>query len=127
MPSNGGVDPWGFYWGQCTSYAAWKVRTTTSWASFQNYIDGVHFGNAENWGSAARQLGITVNTTPTVGSIAWSTAGSAGHVAYVTGVNSDGTINVSEYNFRVPEGYGTRSHVDWRAGGSGGFTGFIHF
>ncbi|ALN14513.1 CHAP domain-containing protein [Acidipropionibacterium acidipropionici] len=122
-----GVDPWGFYWGQCVSYAAWKVRSTTSWSSFENYTNGVHFGNAVNWGAAARQIGVTVNTRPAVGSVAWRTSGFAGHVAWVTGVHSDGTIDVSEYNYNVAGGFGTRSHVNWRSGGSSGFDGFIHF
>jgi surface antigen len=122
-----GVDPWGFYWGQCVSYAAWKVRTTTSWSNFQNYTNGVHFGNAVNWGYAARQIGVRVDTHPSVGSVAWRTSGSAGHVAWVTAVHSDGTIDVSEYNYLVSSGFDTRSHVDWSAGGSQGFVGFIHF
>lgn len=122
-----GVDPWGFYWGQCVSYAAWKVRSTTSWNSFENYTNGVHFGNAVNWGAAARQIGVRVDTRPAVGSVAWRTSGSAGHVAWVTAVHGDGTINISEYNFQVPGGFDTRSHVNWSAGGSQGFDGFIHF
>jgi surface antigen len=122
-----GVDPWGFYWGQCVSYAAWKVRTTTDWSSFQNYTNGVHFGNAVNWGAAARAIGVRVDTSPSVGSVAWRTSGYAGHVAWVTAVHGDGTIDVSEYNFEVPGGFDTRSHVNWSAGGSTGFDGFIHF
>ncbi len=122
-----GVDPWGFYWGQCVSYAAWKVRTTTGWSNFQNQTNGVHFGNAVNWGAAARSIGVRVDTSPSVGSVAWRTSGYAGHVAWVTAVHRDGTIDVSEYNFQVPGGFGTRSHVNWSAGGSTGFDGFIHF
>ncbi|AZZ41970.1 hypothetical protein C0Z11_06425 [Acidipropionibacterium jensenii] len=127
VPSSGGVDPWGFYWGQCVSYVAWQVRSNTGHSNFQNMYRGVHFGNAENWGSAARSLGITVNSTPTVGSVAWRTSGSAGHVAYVTAVHSNGTIDVSEYNFLVTSGFDTRSNVNWQSGGSSGFDGFIHF
>ncbi|WP_161971941.1 SH3 domain-containing protein [Acidipropionibacterium jensenii] len=127
VPSSGGVDPWGFYWGQCVSYVAWQVRSNTGHSNFQNMYRGVHFGNAENWGSAARSLGITVNSTPTVGSVAWRTSGSAGHVAYVTAVHSNGTIDVSEYNYLVTSGFDTRSNVNWQSGGSSGFDGFIHF
>lgn len=122
-----GVDPWGFYWGQCVSYAAWKVRTTTSWSNFQNYTNGVHFGNAVNWGYAARQIGVRVDTSPSVGSVAWRTSGSAGHVAWVTAVHGDGTIDVAEYNYLVSSGFDTRTRVNWSAGGSQGFVGFIHF
>lgn len=122
-----GVDPWGFYWGQCVSYAAWKVRSTTNWSNFQNDTNGVHFGNAVNWGAAARAIGVRVDTSPSVGSVAWRTSGYAGHVAWVTAVHGDGTIDVSEYNFEVPGGFDTRSRVNWSSGGSAGFDGFIHF
>jgi len=127
VPGKGGVDPWGFYWGQCVSYVAWQVRLNTSNANFQNVYKGVHFGNASNWASAARSLGITVNTTPTVGSVAWRQSGFAGHVAYVTAVHANGTIDVAEYNFSVSEGYDTRRNLNWRGGGSSGFDAFIHF
>ncbi len=127
VPGKGGVDPWGFYWGQCVSYVAWQVRLNTSNPNFQNVYKGVHFGNASNWASAARSLGITVNTTPTVGSVAWRQSGFAGHVAYVTAVHANGTIDVAEYNFSVSEGYDTRRNLNWRGGGSSGFDAFIHF
>jgi len=131
VPNYGGVDPWGFYWGECVSYTAFKVRTTTRWTDFINNYTArgrsVHFGNAVEWGAAAQAIGIPVNTHPSVGSIAWRTSGSAGHVAYVTAVHSDGTIDVAEYNYSYYHGFDVRTHVAWWNGGSGGFAGFIHF
>ena len=126
------VDPWGFYSYECVSYAAYMVRTTTSWNDFVNNYSArgasVHFGNAVEWAAAARGIGVPVNTSPSVGSVAWRSSGRAGHVAMVTAVHSDGTIDIAEYN--LSGGYhqfGIRSRVDWTSGGTWGFDGFIHF
>lgn len=125
------VDPWGFYSWECVSYAAYKVRTTTRYNNFVNNYslngNSVHFGNAVEWAAAARGIGVRVDTTPTVGSIAWRASGRAGHVAYVTAVHSDGTIDISEYNFASYHTFGTRHYVAWWQGGGAGFDGFIHF
>lgn len=125
------VDPWGFYSYECVSFAAFMVRTTTGYGGFQNnytlHGTSAHFGNAVEWAAAAQDLGITVDTTPAVGSIAWRSTGRAGHVAYVTAVHDDGTIDIAEYNFGTYHGFGQRTHVYWRGGSSSGFDGFIHF
>ncbi len=69
------------------------------------------WGNAGTWDDAARALGITVNTTPSVGAIAVNDVHKVGHVAYIYKVNSDGSFDVEEYNWNVSEGYGTRQNV----------------
>jgi len=102
-----GIDPWNFYKGQCTSFAAWRIVDRKN-ANFSNSFKGQHWGNANHWDEAARAAGITVNNTPTVGSVAQSDAGSYGHVAWVAAVNSDGTVTVEEYNYASPDKYGTR-------------------
>lgn len=81
----------GGYVCQCTSYAGWKVSekygiTISSW------------GNANRWNETAERLGYTVSNTPAAGTVAQSDAGAYGHVAWVESVNSDGTINITEYN-----------------------------
>jgi surface antigen len=101
-----GVDPWGFYKGQCTSFVAWRLNDRNNIA-FDNYYRGVHWGNAYNWDNAARSAGITVNNTPTVGAVAQTDDGS-GHVAWVAAVHSDGTVTVEEYNYNNPGAYGYR-------------------
>lgn len=125
----GAIDPWSFYWGECVSYAAWMVRSTTRYTDFTNNWthNGVsaHFGNAAEWPAAARAVGIPVDQTPAVGSIAYRSSGTWGHVAFVTAVHPDGSIDVSEYNHAAHHRYGERTQVDWRA--TGEFTGFIHF
>ncbi len=87
-------DGYGYYEGECTSFAAWAVRN-----------DGLHhvssssgLGNANAW-----YAGVT-ESSPHVGDVAqWdagrSDADSTGHVAYVSEVYGDGTIQVEEYNW----------------------------
>ncbi|MBE1488307.1 CHAP domain-containing protein [Plantactinospora soyae] len=101
-----GVDRWNFYKGQCTSFVAWRLNDRNNIA-FHNYYRSVHWGNAYNWENAARSAGITVNSTPRVGSVAQTDSGS-GHVAWVAAVHSDGTVTVEEYNYATPSAYGTR-------------------
>lgn len=73
---------------------------------------GGWFGNAGMWGGNAQKFGYAVDSTPTVGSIAWYASGTVsqyGHVALVAAVNGEGTVTVEEYNFRVSYGYDTRT------------------
>lgn len=118
-----GVDPWSFYWGECVSYAAWMIRTTTGYTDFTNNWHGQHFGNAQGWAAAARGAGITVNQTPAVGAIAQRTSGAFGHVALITKVNSDGSFDVNEYNYASHHTFGTRNHVKIGAD----FDNILHF
>lgn len=86
-------DPWGMYKRQCVSYTAWKVAST---GRYMPYWGGR--GNAKNWDDNARAAGIPVDTTPRVGDVAVSNAGTYGHVMYVEAVHGDGTISISQYN-----------------------------
>jgi surface antigen len=117
------VDPWNFYFRECVSFVAWRMnrdvgRTSAPWW-FTNGMGGGHWGNAHEWDNNAGALGYAVNGTPAVGSVAqWNAgeggAGGAGHVAYVVGVNGDGSVTVEEYNFRVAPNdhrYGVRYNV----------------
>ena len=55
-----------------------------------------NLGNADTWVSRARAQGIPTGSTPRVGAI-----GQQGmHVVYVERVNGDGTVTISEMNFR---------------------------
>lgn len=95
-------DGYSYYQRQCTSYAAWKYRLVHG-------TQNRGWGNAYQWKSHA-------NSGPVAGAIvvwdkyAESGIGWAGHVGYVESVNPNGTINVSEYNWR-PESYSYRSGV----------------
>lgn len=102
-----GVDPWSFYKGECTSFVAWRLNNRNN-IDFHNHYRGEHFGNANSWDTAARNSGITVNGTPTVGAVGQSDAGTFGHVAWVQAVHTDGTVTVEEYNKGGTGAYSTR-------------------
>ena len=92
-PLDYGVDPWGLYYRECVSYAAWKVAST---GRFVPHFNGA--GNARQWPSTVAQYGIGSGSAPRAGSVAMWPVGYYGHVMYVESVNSDGTITVSDYN-----------------------------
>lgn len=113
------ADPWGFTKRQCVSFAAWELKqhgTTISNASQR-------WGNARDWDDAAKRLGKRVTSTAKVGAIAqWNagerstyypagggtgtlTAGSYGHVAYVTNVYGDGSVRIEQYNMSGNRAY----------------------
>jgi len=105
------ADPWGFGIRQCTSYAAWYFNVIEG-KSWDNTRPGS--GSAWNWPALAADQGYSVSSTPRAGAIAsWPRGGiygSYGHVVIVRSVNSNGTINVSEYNW-VKYSYSERNNV----------------
>ena len=119
-----GVDPWNFYKGQCTSFAAWRVRHNVG-VAFSNSYKGQHWGNAEHWDNAARAAGMPVYKSPKVGDIAVRSSGTYGHVAYVAKVNSDGSFMVEEYNHVRSDTYSYRRAT--KGTGSEQFSDFIRF
>lgn len=93
-PTQWVADGYGYYEGECVSFAAWAVRND----GLHHVSSSSYLGNADMW-SAAR-----TESTPHVGDIAqWfdnvNGAGGSGHVAYVSEVYGDGTIQVEEYNW----------------------------
>ena len=122
--ASSGIDPWNFYKGQCTSFAAWRVRHNLG-ISFSNSYKGQHWGNANHWDNAARAAGVPVSSTPRVGDIAVRNSGTWGHVAYVAKVNNDGSFMVEEYNHVRSDTYSYRRAT--RGEGSDQFSQFIHF
>ncbi|RAJ32057.1 surface antigen [Kitasatospora sp. SolWspMP-SS2h] len=101
----------GFAANNCTAFAAYRIASRLGVPSFSNSWGGTTWGNAGTWDDAARRVGVTVNTTPTVGAIAVNDVHKVGHVAYVNAVHSDGSFDVEEYNWNNPLAYGTRTHV----------------
>ncbi|MFF2629784.1 CHAP domain-containing protein [Kitasatospora griseola] len=122
----------GFAANNCTAFAAYRVASRLGVPNFSNSYGGTTWGNAAQWDDAARRLGITVNTTPSVGAIAVNDVHRAsdgviyGHVAYVNAVYSDGSFDVEEYNWNNKLAYGTRSgmHV---SSADNAFQWMIHF
>ena len=119
-----GVDKWNFYKGQCTSFAAWAINSRLG-INFSNSYKGQHWGNAINWDNAARAAGISVSGTPKAGDVAVRNSGSYGHVAFVTKVNANGTVEVDEYNFVHSDAYDHRTASV--GSGTNSFDSFIHF
>lgn len=101
------VQPYGTYnnnysWGNCTLYVASRISVPDS------------MGNARNWGYS-----LGYNHNPTVGAIAWSNIGWAGHVAIVEQVDGDQVL-VSEMNV---QGLGV---IDYRWTNVSDWSGFIY-
>lgn len=115
-------DPWSFLTRECTSYAAWYWNVVLG-KEWDNTRPGQ--GSAYNWPTLAKDQGYTVSKTAQVGAIISWSAGSLtsgwGHAAIVEVVNSDGTIDVSEYNwlayqysyrqFVTPSDYGNYNYI----------------
>ena len=79
--------------GQCT----WGVKSLADWV-------GNYWGNANEWGASARKAGYTTGDVPMVGSVVvfpnvMYEGVNYGHVAYVTHVYDDGSIEVMEANY----------------------------
>lgn len=109
------IDNYGFARCNCTSYVADKIAKSSD-ISFKNAMKK-NWSNASNWKAVAVDNGYVSDTTPKVGDIAWwaavpGTALASGHVAYVESINKDNTVNVSEYNWNTPLGYGTRNNIN---------------
>ena len=75
--------------GQCTTWG-WLKRPDLGFIK----------ANANRWDDIARSAGLLVDHNPAAGAIFQSDAGWYGHVGYVESVNADGSINVSERNYR---------------------------
>jgi surface antigen len=97
-------DSWNFYQGQCTSWVAYRLNEFKG-IGFTNAYRGKAWGDALTWGTAARSLGIAVNGTPAVGSVAWYQTGQFGHAAYVEKVNSPTSVVISEMNYDYQNGF----------------------
>lgn len=92
MPSNVSAEatPNTYPTGQCT----WGVKEMAPWV-------GNYWGNARDWIASAQNAGYSTGSTPTVGSVAvWpEDGGGYGHVAYVTSVTNNNSIQVMESNY----------------------------
>ena len=98
-----------FAYRNCTDWVGWKMATANGVSNFNNNYGGRRWGNANNWDDTARALNIPVNSTPALGAIAQTDAGSFGHVAWVSAVNNNGTVTIEEYNNGGTGNYSTRT------------------
>jgi len=102
-------DPYGFFYRECTSYVSWRMNRDLGTPDPRNpsFFNGMGNGTwraARYWNSNASALGYVVDSRPEVGAIAQWVSGcggncSSGHVAYVESKNTDGSIDISEYNY----------------------------
>lgn len=104
-----GVDPWNFYKGQCTSFAAWALRSRVGVPFHNQYLGQTRWGNAKEWVTAAGNAGVPVYNSPKAGDIAVRLGGTYGHVAFVTSVNANGTFEIDEYNYLYADAYSHRT------------------
>ena len=118
------TDPWKFFNRECTSFVAWRLNEVNG-IPFSNFFGGQRWGNANTWGQAAAKLGYRIDKTPAVGSIAWSTVGTYGHVAWVSNVMADGRVVIEEYNWRLLS-TDERGRYRTRIVAASAFTGYIH-
>lgn len=72
--------------GYCTYFVASRRSVPSGW------------GNARNWLANARASGFATGSVPQVGAIAWTGAGSMGHVAYTEKVEGNRAL-ISEMNY----------------------------
>ncbi len=112
------LDPWGFYTGYCTSFAAFRLSQegiVFHGASLQGPNGrSAFFGNAGTWDGAAASIGYVVDSYPSVGAVAVWHGGEegawwGGHVAYVMAVDGAGNATVEEYNWSNYLRYGQRT------------------
>jgi surface antigen len=85
-----------------------NTNTSNFWFTDWMPSSSSRWGDGINWSTHAASLVIRVDNTPAVGAVAYFTYN---HVAYVESVNSDGSVNVSEYNYHLDYNYDTRSNV----------------
>ena len=86
----------GGYVCECTSYAGWKAYEATGGRLAISW-----WGNAKSWAESAKAKGFTVDKIPAANSIGQSgtpSSAGTGHVFWVESVNSDGSVNITEYN-----------------------------
>lgn len=93
-PCNKHVDPWSFYYHQCTSYVAWRRkdldREIPAWGE-------IYPTNAKHFYDRAKEDGYKVNRKPDQGAIAVNRNGEWGHVMIVERVHGD-FIDISQFN-----------------------------
>ena len=114
LTGTGDIDPWAFFGGECTSYVAFRLNQDQTNVRFHNqYLTPGYpnfwtpkWGHAIDWANRAREVGIAVDIYPSPGSVAYwdshgsNTAGYLGHLAYVEQVNPDGSIVISDMNWK---------------------------
>lgn len=129
-------DPLGYFYGECTSYVAWRINrdagSTTAPFKYSAAAGNFGNGNGYEWKTAWLARGWKVSSIPVVGSVAWWDAnggvgiGPYGHVAYVEEVTPDGKVIISEYNNEGLSPPGHRYSLRTEAMDPSEFSGFLY-
>ncbi|MDR0518850.1 MAG: fibronectin type III domain-containing protein [Clostridiales Family XIII bacterium] len=115
LPIDAAFDDWGMYTRECTSFVAWRLASANGYAVNR----AGKSWNANLWGPNAVALGVTVDMTPAVGSVAWWDVGF--HVAWVADVSGD-LVTIEEYNYP-----GNSGNYNCRTIAKTSVDGYIHF
>ncbi|WP_051138807.1 CHAP domain-containing protein [Agromyces italicus] len=104
----GGLSPLRYYYRECVDFVAWRLNrdagvTSAPWKwDWSNLASGSAYAWADEWASR----GWPTSSTPVVGAVAWFPYN---HVAYVQSINSDGSVNIEEYNQNSDHSYHQRT------------------
>ncbi|AWB94787.1 hypothetical protein DCE93_03205 [Agromyces badenianii] len=104
----GGLSPLRYYFRECVDFVAWRLNrdagvTSAPWRwDWGNLASGSAYAWADAWASR----GWPTSSEPVVGAVAWFPYN---HVAYVQSINSDGTVNIEEYNQNSDHSYHRRT------------------
>jgi surface antigen len=115
---------------ECVDFAAWRMRQLTPGFDSSNPFFGTWYvlGHGKLWGPSAAAAGYTVDRSAKAGDIAYWDNGQWGHVAFVTAVHEDGTVDLEEYNWVIPGGGGASDYsYHTRTISSAEPAGYIHF
>ncbi|WP_191283976.1 CHAP domain-containing protein [Pseudolysinimonas yzui] len=107
-PQGGGLSPLNYYYRECVDFVAWRLNRDAGATSapFRWVWSNLAQGSAYSWKREWESNGWPTGTTPVVGAVAWIPGGN--HVGYVSGILSDGSVVIEEYNYAVDHGYSQR-------------------
>ncbi len=91
-------DSWGMYNRECVSYTAWRVSESGRYMPSWGWLG---LGKANQGDDNAIRQGIPVDNSPRAGDVAIKNSMPYGHAMYVESVNSNGSINISQYNYSL--------------------------
>ena len=105
---------------ECTGYAGYKA--------YERYgVTIGSWGDAKYWGISASSRGYRVDDKPEAGTVGYQTSGTWGHVVWIEAVNSDGSVNLSEYNNRYSSISGGPADFGYRVNVPASSFRYIHF
>ncbi len=101
-PCSAHVDPWRFFYQQCTSYVAWRRHDMG--IPIPKWWGGIVPTDARHFPERARQSNMRVDRSPAIGAIAVETQGQWGHVMIVEDVYGE-YIDISQFNAELDGRY----------------------